>query len=137
MRRELAALFALFALVLVGGCGPSPEAIERERVLGTIDALRDAPKGEIIERTRLLEELERSSLKTPVAARARDACLKAYRPLLEALELERAVKQGLEGASPPDPMLLTRIATAEAKVEQSSLAMPGCEQAVAALRLTR
>jgi len=134
MRRSLA---ALFALALLGGCGHSPEAIERERFLPVLDALRDAPKGEIAERTRLLGELERLSLETPLAVRARDACVKAYRPLLEALELERAVKQGLEGASPPDPMLLSRITTAEAKVEQSSLAMPGCEQAVAALRLTR
>jgi hypothetical protein len=128
----------LAAALALAACGPSPEAVERERILRAADALRDAP-GPVASapRRRLLEELERQPASAPSAARARDACASAYRHLFDGdditLEIQRAVDRG--EAERPD--LPRKLQEAEAALAQARAQMPGCEQALADLRRPR
>lgn len=115
-------------------CGPSQETIEADRVLRAIDKLRDAPPEPLTGREVLVTELERTPAASAPAVKARDACARAYRLLIDGKKLsERVVKQLA------DPKTLTLevgrdLASAETKIAESSAAMPACESAVADLR---
>ena len=74
LARGLVAALALFMQV---ACGPSPEALERGRVLVAIDRVRDAPVGEITGRRKLVVELEQTAAVVPDVIRARDTCVTA------------------------------------------------------------
>jgi len=126
----------LFITISFMGCGPSPEAAERERTLRAIDALRDAPSDALAERRRLLNELERQATSTPRAVEAQRACVKAYRALLDGTEHESAVRTQLADGGTIPPSLLFLLSEAEKEIKQSAEAIPGCEKAVAELRLS-
>jgi hypothetical protein len=66
---------------------------------------------------------------------ARDACARAYRPLLEGSALSARVKAALDdpGRSPPAQVLVD-LASADTKIKESAAAMPACDSALAELR---
>jgi hypothetical protein len=118
----------------VSACGPSQERVEADRVITAINRLRDAPPEPLASREALLAELERVSATSPPAAKARDACARAYRLLIEGKRLTEKVAEQLA-----DPKSLTlevgrELALAESKITESAAAMPACETAVADLR---
>jgi hypothetical protein len=127
---------AIGALTMAGasGCGPSQEKIEANRVLTAIDRVRDAPVEPPSAREAPLTELERVQASSPPAVKARDACAKAFRLLVDGKKLSDRVAKQLA-----DPRTLTlqvaqELADAEAKIEESAASMPACETAVADLR---
>ncbi len=131
MKRLHGALLA-FALA---GCGRSPESIEAERVLHSIDVLRNAPAGTVQGRLDLVLALEKEPAAGPLAKEARDRCAEAYRLLEEATALEAKIRKQLgDPDAPPPPSVVGDLAEAEAKVKQSKAEMPDCERAVAELR---
>jgi hypothetical protein len=132
-RRSLAALL-FFPLVGAAACGPSPEAVERDRTLRAIDVLRDAPTEAHGPRRRLLQDLEGLNVTLPAAARARDACASAYRLLLDGRELERRVAAALQREAPPGAAVVQDLLDAEAKISGSAALMPDCDRTVAELR---
>ena len=122
------------AALLLCACGPSPEAIERGRVLVAIDRVRDAPAGEIPVRRKLVADLEQMVAVVPDVIRARDTCVIAYRLLIDGTELQNGVRAELEKGE-PSPAIAARLVEAEAKIKQSDTVMPDCERAIASLRL--
>jgi hypothetical protein len=118
------------------GCGPSAESIEAARALRAIDALRDAPSEPIADRKKLLESLERLSLTIPRGVAARDACVLAYRALIEGSELRAKVQASLDAPSKIDPSVLRDLVAAEDKIKESQKAMPDCDRTVSELRLS-
>lgn len=129
------AVLVVFVLALaLGACGPSQEKIEAERVLHAINKLRDSPSEHLAGREALVTELERTPAASPPAVKARDACARAYRLLVEGKKLSERVAKQLA-----DPKTMTLevgrdLAGAEAKIAESAEAMPACETAVADLR---
>jgi hypothetical protein len=125
---------AVAAVLALPACGPSPEAVERGRILVAIDRVRDAPAGEIVVRRKLVAELEQTAAVVPEIARARDTCAAAYRLLIDGIELQNGVRAELEKGDPA-PSLAARLLEAESKIKQSDIVMPDCERAIAGLRL--
>ncbi len=125
---------AAVAALALAACGPSPETIERGRILVAIDRVRDAPAGEIVARRRLIADLQQTPAVVPEVARARDTCATAYRLLLDGIELQNGVRAELEKGD-PQPSLAARLLEAESKIKQSDTVMPDCERAIAGLRL--
>ena len=122
------------ATTLLAACGPSAEAIERDRVLHAIDELRDAPSDNLEARRKLVAALRGQPAVVPAIVRARDTCVTAYRLLIDGSELQSSVRSDLaRGAVDPD--LAARLLDAEAKIKQSATVMPDCERAIADLRL--
>lgn len=134
LARGVVAAVALITLVTGVACGPSPEALERGRVLVAIDRVRDAPVGEITGRRRLVVNLEHTAAVVPDIVRARDTCVTAYRLLIDGTELQNRVRAELEKGE-PSPTLVARLLEAESRIKESSVVMPDCERAVAGLRL--
>jgi hypothetical protein len=130
MRRVRGAVAAL----ALAACGPSPEAIERGRVLVAIDRVRDAPAGEIVNRRQLIADLRQTPALVAEVARARDTCATAYSLLLDGTELQSGVRAELEKGD-PSPSLAARLLEAESRIKQSDTVMPDCERAIAGLRL--
>lgn len=124
---------AAAALALVA-CGPSPEAIERARILVAIDRVRDAPAGEVVARRKLVADLQQTPAVVPEIVRARDTCATAYRLLFDGIELHNRVRAEFK-AEDPGPSLAARLLEAESKIKQSGTVMPDCERAIAGLRL--
>jgi hypothetical protein len=137
--RFLACLAAALAL-LATGCGRSAGQEEALALLHAADVLRDAPSEPLAARRALLEALERQPATRPLAVSARDACVRAYRPLLDAGDAEARVRRRLEapgpaGSSGPSALLdLQALVAAEAQVKESAAAMPACDTALAELR---
>ena len=134
LARRVVAALALLTQVTQVACGPSPEALERGRVLVAIDRVRDAPVGEITGRRQLIADLERTPAVVPDVVRARDTCVTAYRLLIDGTVLHSGVRAELEKGE-PSATLLTRLLEAESRIKESSVVMPDCERAVAGLRL--
>lgn len=133
--RSLRSGFALAALALMAAaCGPTGDDVERDRVVRAIDALRDAPGGGIEARRLLLADLEHQPAAAPPAALARDACVAAYRPMLDADQASREIQRAVEAGEADRPDLPARLADAEAKVTEAKRLMPACERALAELR---
>jgi hypothetical protein len=126
----------LASAALLAACGPSSEAVEREKVLHAIEALRAAPPEPPERRRDLLMALEREPASSPGAARARGACASAYRLLLDGTALEKTVQLALEKDEPPTAALAQKLIDAEAKIKKSKQLMLDCEEAVADLRLS-
>ena len=129
---------ALLLAVSQAGCGDPGSEAERARVLYALDALRDAPAEALSARADLLTALASAPAHDgSPAAGARDACVAAYRPLLEGsaltAELRAETGKGSEHLVAAAPKLLE----AEQKIEQSRAKMPACEAAAARLRLRR
>jgi hypothetical protein len=122
------------AALALAACGPSPEAIERGLILVAIDRVRDAPAGEIVERRRLVADLQQAPAVVPEIVRARDTCATAYRLLLDGTELQRGVRAELEKGD-PGSSLAARLLEAESRIKQSDTVMPDCERAIVELRL--
>jgi hypothetical protein len=122
------------AALLLCACGPSPEALERGRVLAAIDRVRDAPAGEIPIRRRLVVDLEQMVAVVPDVILARDTCATAYRVLIDGTELQNGVRAALEKGE-ASPAIAARLLEAESKIKQSETVMPDCERAVGKLRL--
>jgi hypothetical protein len=120
--------------IVLTACAPSPEALERGRVLVAIDRVRDAPAGEITVRRQLVLDLEHTAAVVPDVVRARDTCVTAYRLLIDGTVLQNGVRAELEKGD-PSPTLVARLLEAESRIKQSSVVMPDCERAVAGLRL--
>lgn len=126
--------FGVLVLGACSACGPSPEAVERGRILVAIDRVRDAPAGEIVGRRKLVVDLQQTPAVVPEIVRARDTCATAYRLLLDGTELQNGVRAELEKGD-PGPALATRLLEAESRIKQSDTVMPDCERAIAGLRL--
>lgn len=120
--------------IVLAACAPSPEALERGRVLVAIDRVRDAPAGEITVRRQLVIDLEHTAAVVPDVVRARDTCVTAYRLLIDGTVLQNGVRAELEKGE-PSPTLVTRLLEAESRIKQSDVVMPDCERAIAGLRL--
>lgn len=123
----------------VAGCGPSEEKLEKERVLRAIDVLRDAPSEPASAREALVADLEKMPVKGEAPARARDACARAYRLLIEGKALQKRVEEQLKppaGGAPSGATLdtLRDLAEAESKIGESKARMEDCASEVAALR---
>jgi hypothetical protein len=127
-------LLAAAPLAIAAGCGPSPEQREAAAVLHAADALRDAPGQPVAPRQALLADLERTPASSPAAVEARDACVKAYRPLLEVGALQPKIQAALANPTRIDPVTLGELAEAERKVKESAASMPACDRALAELR---
>jgi len=121
------------ALALAAACGPSAEDLEAAAVVHAADALRDAPAEAVEGRRTLLAELERRPASGDAAA-ARDACARAYRPLLESAALRARVEAALADPSKLDGRALADLAEAEAKLKESAAAMGACDAALATVR---
>ena len=134
LARGVVAGLALLTQVMQVACGPSPEALERGRVLAVIDRVRDAPVGEITGRRQLIAELEKMAAVAPDVIRARDTCVAAYRSLIDGTELQNGVRAELAKGE-PSKALAARLLEAESRIKQSQILMPDCERAVAGLRL--
>jgi hypothetical protein len=135
-RLSTLALAVAAALASPGfGCGPSAEAQEAARVLRAIDALRDATAEPLSAREGLVADLERQEAKSEKAARARDACAKAYRLLNEGKSLQARVEKALATPGSSGLDTLRDLGAAEAKIKESASAMPDCDSASSALRL--
>jgi hypothetical protein len=128
-------LAVLLAAVATSACGPSAETLEAQRVLRAIDVLRDAPTEPLSAREPLVADLERQEAKAPAALRARDACVKAYRLLLEGKTLHAGVEKQLSTPGGASLDTLRDLAAAETKIKESSEVMPECSRAAADLRL--
>ncbi|MEP7120337.1 MAG: hypothetical protein ABJE95_05485 [Byssovorax sp.] len=126
--------WGVVAALALSGCGPSPEAIERARVLVAIDRLRDAPAGEIRNRRELVADLAQTVAVVPDVIRARDTCVAAYRALLDGTELQNGVRAELVKGD-ASPALAARLLEAESRIKQSQIVMPDCERAATDLRL--
>ncbi len=122
------------ALLVAVACGPSAEEIEAAGVLHAADALRDAPAAPVAAREALLAELERRPATFPAAAAAKEACVRAYRPLLEVSALHARVKAALGDLSRLNPADLSALSSAEARLKESQAAMPACDTALSELR---
>ncbi len=134
MNATVRSALAALALVTEAGCAPSPEALERGRVLVAIDRVRDAPPGEITGRRQLIVDLEHTVAMAPDAVRARDTCVTAYRLLIDGTEMQSQVRAELEQGE-PSSTLVARLLAAESHIKESSVVMPDCERAIAGLRL--
>lgn len=141
LSRAINAPIVLLSIVLsslafgVLGCGPSAEAEEARRVLRSIDALRDAPTEPLSAREPLLTDLERQEAKGPIAVRARDACAKAYRSLIEGKTLQEKVEKALKTPGGSGVETLRDLMAAEEKIKESAQVMPDCDKASGELRL--
>lgn len=129
------------ALVLAacgGGGDASPDAAAaRARVCHAIDALRRAPPEPLEARLSLVAALEQEAAGDPETARARDGCARAYRLLIEGSLLAARAGAALGDARTREPEVQRDVAEAEAKIRESARAMPACDEAAAALALTR
>jgi hypothetical protein len=123
--------------IALSGCSSFGEAQEDRRVLLALDALRDAPGGDLSRRRRLLEALERQAATSLLARRARDMCADAYRLLIEGNERAEVVRRALAGSGAAPGAALSDLAAAEEKIKKSEAAMPACEKAAAELRHAR
>lgn len=133
MKARRAASFTAL-LLLLAACGPSPEAVERDRVARSIDALRDAPSDALEQRRKLLEDLERQPTSFPPAERAKRDCAAAYRLLLDGTALEKKVEAALHKDEPPTAAVARDLIDAEAKIRKSAALMPDCQGSLAELR---
>jgi hypothetical protein len=125
---------ACLCLVILCACGPSGERVEAGRIVHAIDAVRDAPNEPVGPRQKLLDLLAREAARGELAVKARDACVKAYRPLLDGNALSEQVRLAMSRPGRDDAKLARDLAQAETLVGQSRAAMPDCEQAAAELR---
>ncbi|MGK4008736.1 hypothetical protein WMF31_39375 [Sorangium sp. So ce1036] len=131
----LAALAALAPVAAAPGCGQSAADREADALLHAIDVLRDAPSEPRAAREALLAAVERQPASTPPAQRARDACARAYRLLLDATAAEARVRALLAApAASAGPGALSDLAAADAKVKESAEVMPACAEALSELR---
>jgi hypothetical protein len=128
------ALHSALLLASLAACTPSAESIEQRRVLGAVDALRDAPATDLAGRRKLLEALEKQEASSPFARRARDDCAAAYRFLIEGNEATATVSRAIARPDTAPSTTLSDLAAAEEKIKKSAEAMPACEKAAAELR---
>ena len=146
-RRGGAAALVLAVVTVLVACGPSKEARERDRIVHALDAMRDgltapdvdggASNDALAAKRRLVDALASQPADQPKAALARDACVEAYRPMLEAEEIQIAVRDELAGGADPSAPMYARLLEAETHINRSAAAMPACESASVALRLAR
>jgi len=121
------------------GCnGAEKLRAERDRVAKKVDALRGADAASLDARRKLLGELENDETKDALGVAARDACVSAYRALIESLaqseEVEAAMKQG-ERLDPID--LKRKLDAATKLIERSEQDMPKCDKAATDLRTAK
>jgi hypothetical protein len=135
-----ASLFIFSLLHATAGCGPSAEKQETDALLHAADALRDAPSEPLAARQALLDALVRQAAPGALATDARDACVQAYRLLLDASAVEARVRKQLEEPAEAGAAALSDVAdlaSAEAKLKESAAVMPRCDAALAELRRAR
>jgi hypothetical protein len=130
---SLAALVLLASIAVA--CGPSAETLEAQRVLRSLDVLRDAPSEPLSAREQLVADLERQEAKAAASVRARDACVKAYRLLIEGKTLQARVEKQLATPGGASLDTLRDLAAAEVKIKESADAMPECDRAASDLRM--
>ena len=111
------------AAISLTACAPSPEALERGRVLVAIDRVRDAPAGEITGRRQLIADLEHTAAMVPDVVRARDTCVTAYRLLIDGTEMQSQVRAELDKGE-PSSTLVVRLLEAESRIKVKTVADP-------------
>lgn len=124
--------------LLASACGPSERQTERDRVLSSIDELRASSATDTSRRAELVRGLRAQTTETPLAARARDSCARAYDLLNEANLLEAALREQVGSGDKLDPLALAaRFRRAEEALGQSRGEMELCERASTELRLRK
>lgn len=123
-----------YLLLLLVGCGRSPELVQADQVLHALDELRRAPVADIEGRRALVQALQALPAELPEAAAARDSCVAVFRPLIEGEALTREVQAALKSGAEPTLETAASLATAEARIGESNAAMPACERAAVDLR---
>lgn len=124
--------------MLLPACGPSEERASEIQLHEAIDRLRsDAPNGP--ERRLKLVAVENAPALTPTARAAKDACLPAYRDLLDAEDAISLAEQRVKQAEilkllPADA--LTELAAAEILLRKAREQMPACDAAAARLAVS-
>lgn len=121
------------AALALAACGPSAEDLEAAAVVRAANVLRDAPSDPLAERQVLLDELARRPASGDAAA-ARDACVRAYRPLFESAALRARVEAALADPARLDGRALVDLEEAEVKIKESAAAMGECDAGLAAVR---
>lgn len=104
-------------------------------MLQAINVLRDAPTEPLSARETLVGALEQEQTNGPIAARAKDACTKAYRLLIQGKTLEASVEKQLATPGTASLDTLRDLAAAEEKIKESAQVMPDCDRATSELRL--
>lgn len=128
-RRPL--LLTFVAAIAGSGCGPSAEKVEAAHVLAAIDALRDS-NAPADQRLALVDKLAAEPAEHKLAEAARDRCVEAYRPLLEATATMQDVQKKKE-AGELGPEVFAALKSADQAVEAARESLPKCEAAQAAL----
>lgn len=101
-------------------------------MLHAIDELRNAPETAIEQRKALVEQLAQQPATSEAVTKARDACVRAYRPMLEGQALELRVQTAIDAGRAADAV--KDLALAQEKIQASAEAMPDCQAASAKLR---
>lgn len=125
---------ALLVATWLAGC-PNQDAVERDKVIARIDALRDATSVPLDHRRQLLEALRSTRTGLVLGSEARDACVGAYTDLIDAAEREEAARRSMESGERTDPLAVVKaLDDAEKLLDRSRQNMPGCDQAATRLR---
>lgn len=107
-------------------------------MLSSIDELRASSAADTARRAELVRGLRAQTTETPLAARARDSCARAYDLLNEANLLEAALREQVGSGEKLDPVgLAARFRRAEEALGQSRGEMELCERASTELRLRK
>jgi hypothetical protein len=132
------ARFALGFALAASACGPSEQQTERDRILSSVDELRASSSADTTRRAELVQRLREQATESPVGARARDSCARAYDLLNEANLLEAALREQVGSGEKLDPVALAaRFRRAEEALGQSRGEMELCERASTELRLRK
>lgn len=100
-------------------------------MLAAIDALRDS-NAPADQRLALVDKLAAEPAEHKLAEAARDRCVEAYRPLLEATATMQDVQKKKE-AGELGPEVFAALKSADQAVEAARESLPKCEAAQAAL----
>lgn len=134
MHRGRFGVSALALFCFTAACGPSPEQLEAQRVLRSIDNLRNAPSEPLEARLELIKKLEHEPVQSEEAKTARDACVKAYTHLVQGQLLKRKVSEALKNPAQLGQDTVRDLGEAETQIKRSIELMPECSEATFQLR---
>jgi hypothetical protein len=132
-------VIAVVVALISSGCGGAEKTrAERERVAKKIDALRNADDTSLETRRKLLRDLEDDATKDALGVAARDACVSAYKALLESLTQSEEVEATMKLGERLDPIDMKRKLDAASKlIERSEQDMPKCDKAATDLKTAK
>ncbi len=129
-RRRITQALVLWVALGQIGCSRGDEQVQSRRVLDRIERMRLSAADE---REPHIQALASQPAEHPLASRAKQQCLEAYRALAESRQLEARARQSLREGRPGTDAAAEALA-AEDALAQATRAMPQCDAAVAELR---